>query len=253
MKRLLTAISATVLSSAIYADRIDYEKTISSPADDGVGPVLWYRSADTRSNNDLHILNSGSAGLSPSTYQAQLLGVTLYKDLWGNANMAFGTSYATASVAGSTGLFATGAQGTVSFLFKTEDTIPSSSGLFLQGASFSVKLHNTGVRIDHRRDETIRYTEVASVKANTWYFFAMKWDTTKSHNNLTWYLSEENGRLRTGALTIDSAGEPYTPVLFNQAMVPMQQIAVWNRELSHESIQSQFKAIVNELREQGHR
>lgn len=248
MKKIFTAIVTAILAGAAQGALITYENTISSPADGGAGPALWFKSGAQRSSNDLHILNSGSAGALDSTHQAQAAGQALHEDLWGNANMAFGTTSGSASVAGSTGLFATGAQGTVGFLFKTGASIPAAGEpLFQQGGTLSVELRTTGVpapgvRITYTNDGT-KYASVGAVTTDTWYFFAMKWDTSKTGDDLTWYLGEENGPLQSGTLTIDSAGGSNQAVRFGHANLPMQQVAVWERELSDESIQAQFAVI----------
>ena len=241
MKKGLLTIIAAMLTGAVCADLTGYEKTISSPADGGAGPALWYKSGAQRSANDLHILNSGSAGAS---YTAHHLAAALSADLWGNANMAFLGDPYVPGVSGSSGLFTTGEKGTVSFLFKTPATIPDTRPLlFSQGATFKVLLNINGkIRIDHVNGGT-KYIDVVSVKTDTWYYFAMKWDTSRRRGGLRWYLGEADGRLRTGTLAIDRAGDPYAPIQFNQAMVPMQQIAIWDRELSKESIEAQFAAI----------
>ena len=147
------------------------------------------------------------------------------------------------AVANSTGLFTTGAVGTVSFLFKTPSANPGTiQTLFSQGVSFTVALHTNGmIRIAHDNSGT-KYSNVVSVVTDTWYYFAMKWDTAKTGNDLTWYLGATNSTLNSGKLTITSAGTA-TSIQLDALKAPMQEVAIWQRELSDASIQSQFSAI----------
>jgi hypothetical protein len=236
MRRIIIALVALITATA-QASLVGYETTISNSA-----PTLWYKNANTKSGE--HINNSGSAGALPTTHQAYRLGGALYTDLWGNANMAFGPTNATApAVAGSTGLFTTGAVGTVSFLFKTPDTMPAAiQTLFSQGTTFAIKLNTNGaIRIDHANSGT-KYSNTVTAATGTWYYVAMKWDTTKTSNDLTWYVGAANGSLQSGNLTIASAGEN-TSIGLDGLKAPMQQIAIWGSELSAASIQSQFSQI----------
>jgi hypothetical protein len=220
-----------------------YESTISSPTDGGGGPALWYKNANTKSGE--HMLNSGLAG---SAYQAYRLGGALYSDLWGNTNMAFGSTNAIApTVANSSGLFATGAVGTVCFLFQTPSTMPTNVViLFSQGSIFTVALNgpSSAIRIAHTNSGAIRYSNtVSSVKTGTWYYFAMKWDTAKASNDLTWYAGEAGSSLQSGTLTINSAGAA-TSIQIDALNAPMKEVAVWEREISEASITSQFNATI---------
>jgi hypothetical protein len=237
MRRIVIALVIALITATAQADLSSYETTISNSA-----PTLWYKNANTKSGE--HINNSGSAGVNPTTYQAYRLGGALYSDLWGNANMAFGpTNATTPAVANSTGLFTTGAQGTVSFLFKTPDAIPGTiQPLFSQGTSFTVALNTDGnIRIAHANSGN-KYSNTVTVATGTWYYFAMKWDTTKTSNDLTWFVGAANGSLQSGNLTIDSAGTA-TSLQLDALKAPMQQIAIWGSELSDASVQSQFNAI----------
>ncbi len=237
MRRIIIALVA-LITATVQASLVGYETTISNSA-----PTLWYKNANTKSGE--HINNSGSAGALPTTHQAYRLGGALYTDLWGNANMAFGSTNATApAVAGSTGLFTTGAVGTVSFLFKTPSANPSTiQTLFSQGVSFTVALNSNGmIRIAHDNSGT-KYSNVVSVATDTWYYFAMKWDTAKTGNDLTWYLGTTNSTLNSGNLTITSAGLASASIQLDGLKAPMQQIAIWGSELSDASIQSQFSQI----------
>jgi hypothetical protein len=239
MKRLLTIVTTVMLTSIAMADLVTYENKISSPTDGGGGPALWFKNGSSKSGE--HILNSGS---STATNTAYRLGGALYTDLWGNANKAFGSTNATMpAVANSTGLFTTGAVGTVSFLFKTPSANPGTiQTLFSQGVSFTVALHTNGmIRIAHDNSGT-KYSNVVSVVTDTWYYFAMKWDTAKTGNDLTWYLGATNSTLNSGKLTITSAGTAAS-IQLDALKAPMQEVAIWQRELSDASIQSQFSAI----------
>jgi hypothetical protein len=242
--------SPLFLSGAIITD---YQNTISAPVDAGGGPVLWYRNADSRTGTGLaHMASTGS-----SNNTAFRLGGQTFTDYFGNANKAFGLAAdATQSgaVSGSTNLFMTGAQGTVSFLFKTGSDVTYSSlqSLVRQGTGFELILFNNRVRLSYTSDGTKTLNIGPSLTADTWYYAALKWDTTKPSDDLTWYLGVAGGdTLAFGTVGIDAAGGNATIEIAGRSSTnffkdPMQQFAVWERELSDASVQQQFTALVPE-------
>jgi hypothetical protein len=236
MRRIIIALVALITATA-QASLVGYETTISNSA-----PTLWYKNATTKSG--VHMQNSGSAG---STYQVYNFAQATYTDVWGTANMAFGTTNAAPAVTGSTGLFCTGAVGTVSFLFKTPTTMPTGTypDLFAQGGNFAVDIGPSGMmRIAYTTNgTTTSYAYLETLTTDKWYYFAMKWDTSKTGNDLTWYLGSTNSTLKSGNLTIASTGTNTAPISLGGLKNPMQEIAIWGSELSDASIQSQFSAI----------
>ncbi len=250
MKKLLTAIAATMLIGAAQSALITYENTISSPADGGAGPALWYRNAESRvGTGSVNMASVGSA-----TNEALRLGGQTHTDFFGNPNMAFGLASgatASAAVSDSTNLFMTGAQGSVSFLFKTGSDVTYSDlqSLFRQGTGLELILFNNRVRLSHSNDG-YKYLNIGpSLVADTWYYTALKWDTTKTSDDMTWFLGVAGSdTLASGKVSIDNAGENATIEIagrtsMNLFMDPMQQFAVWERELSDASIEQQFVAI----------
>ena len=238
MRKIIIALVA-LITATVQANLATYEYAITNSG--GTGPSLWYKNATTKSGE--HMSNSGSSGAVNVAYR---LAGALYTDVWGNENMAFGSTNAIApAVASSTGLFATGAQGTVSFLFKTPTTMPTGSypDLFAQGASFAVDIGpSSAMRIGYSNGVTTVYASIATLTTDTWYYFAMKWDTDKPSNDLTWYLGTASSSLQSNTLTIAKAGLN-TTIALGQLNNPMQEVAIWQRELSDASIQSQFDAI----------
>jgi hypothetical protein len=254
MRKLYVVLIAGGTAVCAHADlQADYEATILTPADSGSGPALWFQNTDTASG--VHMLNSGSAGATASTHQAYRLAGATSADLFGNENQAFGIDTAgdSAAVAGSTGLFMTGRQGTISMLFKTPGSIENAS-LFRQGG-FELFALGSGDTL-RLTTESGTYTTLGnSLSTDTWYYFATRWDADQgaSSDELTWYMGEAGGTLSfgsinlvgtdtgaSGSITIAGRG---TSSKFSGAM---QEVAIWERELSDSSIQSQFAAAVPE-------
>jgi hypothetical protein len=222
----------------------EFEATISSPADGGGGPALWYANFSNATGTG-HMDNRGSAGATPATHQAYRLGAQSHTDCFGNTGMAYGIAPGgtqSAAVAGSTGLFMTGAQGTVSLLFKSPQDLSGLKVLFQQGSGFELALDGPSVRLAYNSGGT-RYAFIGSaLAAGTWYYAALSWDTTKPSGELTWYLGAAGGGgLESGSLSIDAAGGNAAITIAGRAnanlfFAPMQQFAVWERQLSDSSI-----------------
>lgn len=235
----------------------EYASTIASPADGGGGPFLWYADFSTATVNG-HMDNSGSAGATPSTHQAYRLGAQSHADSFGNAAMAFGLAddpSQSAAVAGSTGLFMTGPQGTVSLLFKTPPELSGLKVLFQQGNGFELALDGPSVRLAYTNGGTQYATLGGALDPETWYYAALRWDTTKPSGDLTWYLGAAGGEaLQSGSLTIDAAGGNAAITIAGRASAnfftgPMQQFAVWERELSDTSIRAMHGTTVIQVPE----
>jgi hypothetical protein len=262
MKRIAIVL-AVFMTATAQANLAGYEAAISSPTDAGGGPALWYKNATSISGTT--VANSGSAG---ATYTAAGLGAFKYTDPWGNANNAFGISNPAnqssaassasdqgSAVSGSSGKFMTGQQGTISMLFKTPTSIgQTAAALFSQGG---FELMVQGVSKD-----TLRLTTAGStytylppkVTADTWYYFAARWnaDQGAGADELTWYLGKadgtgtlSSGNINIAATTNGASGGIYLAgkTTYYEYYGAMQEVAIWDRELSDASIQSQFSAI----------
>jgi len=250
MKKLLTAIAAAILAGTAQSALITYENTISSPADGGGGPALWYRNANSRVGTGL--VKMASVGSEDN--EAFRLGGQTHTDFFGNPNMAFGLASdetQSAAISNSTNLFMTGAQGSVSFLFKTgsDVTYTTLQSLFRQGSGFELILFNDRVRLSYTNEGSKFLNIGPSLVADTWYYTALKWDTTKLSDDMTWFLGVAGSdSLASGTINIDSAGSNTSIEIAGRTntslfMDPMQQFAVWQRELSDASIEQQFAAI----------
>jgi hypothetical protein len=250
----LTALSLLSCFGQVHAQLLDtYQQAISTPVDGGSGPTLWYRNAESRTGTGLvHMASVGSA-----TNSAFRLGAQTHSDFFGNPNMAFGlASDATASstISDSTNLFMTGAEGTVSFLFKTgsDVTYTTLQSLFRQGSGFELILLNNRVRLSYTDDGTKFLNIGPQMVADTWYYTALKWDTTKPSDDMTWFLGVAGSdTLASGTISVDSAGGNTLIDIAGRSNSnlfkdPMQQFAVWERELSEASIQQQFTALIPE-------
>ena len=256
----MNAKNAVILTTAIglasllpAQDLGSYEATIAAPGDGGAGPVLWYRDASDIVNG--HVLNSGSSagGIPPvepasATNQAFRLGSATFDDYFGNAGNAFGIDVTgnAAAVSGSSDLFMTGPQGTISLLFKTPSEIENASvfrqvgfELFLLGATNTARLTT----------EATTYTSLFTLNPDTWYYFAARWnaDLGPGDAQLSWYLGRLGGSLGFGAVGLAGNGVGATRSIefagrstSNKFPGALQQIAIWTRELSEQAILQQF-------------
>ena len=250
MKRTSIVVASVFIAAMAQAALVDYQSTISAPTDGGAGPALWYQTSRTP--------NSGSAAASHVLTSGGTL-TSLSADYWGNANSAFGPEAATTSagaVAGSTGLFASGANGTVSFMFKTPGTL-GTDALFSQGenshtSQFELMIVGGKLRMGVMFNGTkINNTFGASLSPDTWYYYAMNWDLTPTYNGLRWHYGEAgDATLNTGTVSLSVSGASDKPIQVGGRVagyVPnegsFQNIAVYERTLSDSAIQSQFAAI----------
>jgi hypothetical protein len=241
MKKVYIAIATMIITGITQADLISYQAAQTNEAT----PSLWYTTAGTS--------NEGSAG-GTYTLGAQISASA--SDYWGNANSAFGiTNGATrgAAVSGGAGLFATGPQGTVTFLFKTPESFSGFTSLFNQGSGNSVGLEvgiNSGTLRLGFENNGAKTANLGALTGDTWYYFAMTWDLDKASDDLTWFYGKAGDDvLNTGGLTITSSGaEANMYVGGRSTSTPFlggyfQNIAVYETNLSNTAIQSQFNVI----------
>lgn len=252
-RHALLPIIAFGCASLLHAQDIGtYELTISAPADGGAGPVLWYR--DASDINNVHVYNSGSsAGGTPpvepasGTNQAYRLGGAVYDDYFGNAGNAFGVDVSTnsAAIAGSTNAFMTGQEGSISLLFKTPSDIENASifrqggfELFLLGATDTARLTVEGTN----------YNPLLTVDTDTWYYFAARWNADQGPGDeLHWYLGRLGGSLGFGSIGLSGTGVGASASIelggrgvSNKFPSALQQVAIWQRELTESAIEQQF-------------
>jgi hypothetical protein len=230
----------------------EFATSIATPADGGGGPVLWYADFASATANG-HMDNRGSAGATPATHQAYRLGAQSYADTFGNPALAYGIAPAgtqSAAVAGSTGLFTTGAQGTVSLLFRTPHDLSGLKVLFQQGSGFELAIDGASARLTYTRGGLQQAYIGSPLAAATWYYVALRWDTTRASGDLTWYLGQAGGRtLESGQLSMDVAGGNAAIMIGGRATShlfagPLQHLAVWQRELTDSAIRSIFGATI---------
>jgi hypothetical protein len=245
---IVVALLATATVSVQAQTLAGFEAKIASPADGLGGPVLWYQNADFATESG-HVDSTGSA-----TNQAFRLGAIKYPDFFGNDHKAFGLATpvtASAAVSGSSNQFMTGTHGTVSVLFKTGTDLATLQSLFRQGSGFELIVFSGRIRLSYTSDGLKTLNIGPALEANTWYFAALTWDTTKSGNDLTWYLGTAGaGTLATGSVGIDQAGGTTSIEIAGRSSAnffpqPMQQFAVWQRELSAAAIQALYDATLS--------
>jgi len=248
----LVSLSAVLLSAPAQTLAL-YDAEISNPADGGSGPVLWYSNATT-ANASGHMNSVGS-----STLTAFNLADVTANDYFGNVNYAFGGDPLAdgISVSGSISTtFLTQANGTVSFLFQTPSTLSGFQSMFSRGtfgdtSQLEVGLNGTALRLGYENSGN-QTVNIGTVAADTWYYFAMRWDTALASNDMTWYFGEMGGSLSSGSVTITSAGDSAESIVmlgrqgsskFNGVM---ENVATWDRTLSDQSIQDQFATAIPE-------
>ncbi len=260
----LNAINFTEATPTIGPEA-DYEAAIASPIDAGGGPDLWYKSATLISGTA--VTNSGSAG---AYYTVPKLVAFTYVDRWGTADKAFGISNpanqslatnsasdAGSGITGSSGKFMTGQQGTISLLFKTPTIISQTAAtLFYQGGFELLLLKDSTPATLKPRLTTAGsiYTTLPAVTPETWYYFAARWnaDQGAGADELIWYLGKADGTgtLTNGSINIAAATNGASGTLYLaghgsyfEYYGAMQQVAIWERELSEASIINQFNAV----------
>ena len=252
MRKIVAAVIVTVfIGTAAHAGLTEYLDTVGTPTDGGAGPALWYKTA--RSPND------GSGGGSHTLTSGGAM-TDLAIDFWGNADSAYGLDSAAAggaAVVGSTGAFVAGANGTVSFLFKTPETLSGFTSLFNQGSYADASPFELGINVNVLRLTTMdgatkKSTNLGTLSPDTWYYFCMRWDTSLPSDGLAWYYGTAGSSLNSGAITITASGDPAKPVYAGGRAIGnvfaggfFQSIAVYERTLSDSAVQSQFDETVS--------
>lgn len=247
MKKYIALLIATLIATSGIAELTDYFNSEGTPSDGGAGPALWYKTA--RSPND------GSADASFTLINSGTM-TNLTADYWGNADSAFGLidESRPAVVAGSTGLFATGTNGTISFLVKTPATLSGFKGVFNQGtynstSQFEIGLNGDTFRLGVRNGAAQPTYNMLTASASTWYYICLRWDVSAGSDNLTWYCGEVGQSLSSGTTTITSAGAIDEAIYvggrkntdyYSLIGGYFQGIAVYERTLSDAAVENQF-------------
>jgi len=160
--------------------------------------------------------------------------------------------------------------GSLSFLFRTLDTAPSGQRfLYAQGNttgnanSFSLFIENTSntdpgsLKLRVGNGPTSTLLAAASMLADSWYYFAVTYDETRDAGEVLWYLGAAGGSLVTGGVNIGNvavAGDNGTFTLGNSVVGgtgayrnpgngQVDELAIWNRELSSSEVNSQFSTL----------
>lgn len=176
---------------------------------------------------------------------------------WGNAASAFGlepNASAGASISGSIGRYATGPNGTISFLFKTPPVLSGWATLFNQGqygsaSQLEVGINNNQLRLGTQNGTINQLNTLGVLETNTWYWLCLRWDLAATSENMLWaYGVAGDTTLNSGSTTITSAGnqEPvfvggrstYAPFINGF----FQHITVYERTLSGAAAQAMFDA-----------
>ncbi|QHI68374.1 LamG-like jellyroll fold domain-containing protein [Tichowtungia aerotolerans] len=252
MRKYIILLIATLIAASGYTELSSYLDSVGSPSDGGAGPALWYKIA--RSPND------GSAGASYTLTSSGTM-TSLIADYWGNTDSAFGLidNSNPAGVAGSSGLFCSGTNGTVSFLVKTPDTLSGFKSVFNQGVysdstQFELGLNGDTFRLGIQNGDTKSNVNLITAATGTWYYVCLRWDLSAGSDNLTWYCGEAGQSLSSGTVTITTAGSVSNPIYFggrkNTSYYSLiggyfQSIAVYERTLSDSAVQNQFAKLAS--------
>lgn len=224
------------------------DSVVGTPTDGGAGPTLWYKNARSP--------NKGSGGSSYTLTSGGAI-TNLATGYWGNADSAFGlvTGSDPAAVAGSGGLFASGTNGTVTFMFKTPGTFGGFKSLFNQGvygtgAQFEIGINGSTLRLGTQNGSAPTLTNLGTLSPDTWYYFCMAWDTPAS--SMTWYYGAAgDATLNSGNVTISSSGSSSELIYVGGRKSTyyytfvggyFQEIALYDRTLPVSAIQAQFDA-----------
>lgn len=247
--------NSALYSTAGQAGLINYLDAQEAPSDGSAAPVLWYKTArqpNFGSGGSLHTLTSGGAITNRTP------------DYWNNPNSAFGllAGSTPAGIAGSTGLFTTGTTGTVSFMFKTPETLNGFKSLFNQGyysrpIQFEIGINENVLRLGTQNGASQPLENLGTLSPGTWYCFAMTWDLSIPDNNLSWYYGAAGQpSLHSGSVTTTSSGSPTEAIYFAGRINTdyysliggaFQNIAVYSQTLSGSAISNQFAAISEPL------
>src|ERR1051326_318701 len=163
------------------------------------------------------------------------------------------------------------ASGSITFLFRSLDSgdITGQRCLFSAGGSvtnhnsFSLFMENTNVDNGDPKSLKLRFGDstttilpAADIVPSTWYYFAVTYLESRAPGKATWYVGRPGGTLRTGATSnaVDSvAGDASGLYLGNRETLDaafrnpgngeLDEIAVWDRELTASEVQAQFAAL----------
>ena len=277
MKRFLVIISLMTTSTlACFADLAGYQNTIASPTGGTPGPTYWWKF-----DNDLSQSGSGAGGVltEGNGLGGNLGGFT--NDDFGNATLAryMGSSSNSLSTAtdvisgGSsilTGDSTAASTGSVVVLFQTPGvTISGQRFIFAQGSStsgasnaFALFLGNAGTLngLDLRAGNTTMNLSGSNALAlSTWYYFGVTWKENRNAGELLWSFGAVGGALATGPMNINDVaviGNNGTFTIGNSWTTNaagfidtgtsgvIDELAVYDYELSSAAINSQFAAAV---------
>jgi hypothetical protein len=203
-------------------------------------------------------------------------------DYFGNATSSRFYSSSTDSLSTSTDILAGGGPtggnagatgvGSFSFLFRSLDAAPSGQRfLYAQGNTtgnanaFSLFFENTSntdpgalkLRVGNGPTTTILLAP--SVVADSWYYFAVTYDETRDAGEVLWYLGQAGGvTLSSGTINIGNVsvvGDNGTFTIGNSAVGAsgafrnpgngqLDEVAIWNRELTSTEINSQYATLL---------
>jgi hypothetical protein len=201
-------------------------------------------------------------------------------DLWGNAAASRSFHNSTDALTTPTDLFNGGGGlngsptasgvGTVSFLFRTLDSIPTGQRfLFSQGSTttgasnaFTLFVENNtattdpgALKLRMGNGPTTTILTAANTAADSWYYFAVSYDETRDAGEVQYYLGKAGGTLGSGVVNIGNVavvGDNGTVYIGNKDGTAsgfrnpgdgvLDEFAVYNRELSAGEVGSQFAA-----------
>lgn len=161
--------------------------------------------------------------------------------------------------------------GSVTFLFRSLDSgdITGQRYLFSAGGSvtnhnsFSLFMENTNVDNGDPEslklrfgDNTMTILPAAEIVPATWYYCAVTWLESRAPGKALWYVGRPGKALVTGATSnsVDSVAGDSTGAYFgnretldaafrNPGNGQLDEVAVWDRELSAAEVQAQFGAL----------
>jgi hypothetical protein len=252
----LSAQTAANYSAAINTESPDVYFRFNSNLVDSVGGTIALRSLTQPFTGD-YWGNSFSA----ATFRAFNSG-----DLMTN-----GTDLFSGGSSSSAGFALATNTGSMTFLFRTLTNAPTAtryifSQNLLGGASnqFALYVDGTNASSDPGAlklrvgDITATLLTLTNVTYSSWYYFGVTYDEARDAGEVRWYLGLANGALSSGTVDIgdNSVIGDNGPIGFggrhtalpsdnfrNPGNGAMDEIAIWNRELSSSEITSQFNAI----------
>jgi len=231
-----------------------YEASVETPTDAGSGPVLFYSNASTTDSNG-HMYSTGSDN-SVVYNMGDLTGTGAF----GNTNYAYEgrLNMAVSGSSTSSGLtnHLAGDNGTISLLFKTPTTMSGYQSLFNRGIYAQSKVLEIGISDGKLRfiNNSTKITDVGLLTADTWYYVALRFDLTKTSEDLTWYYGEFGlVTLNSGSITIENSGRPSTTIYIGGRAGSagfgglIQEVATWDRTLSEQAITDQFNQTLDAI------